>query len=253
VLDNLIERVERVVGGLESHPAKTDDNWLMIVRERYLLFASWPIPVAQLRPVIPSVLEIDTFQDTAWVTVETLQISTARIRNLPLAPSLEGTEVNVRTYVQYKGERGIHFLSLDSPGLLMDELSKHLFKLPFHNAEASVELNGDNYHVESIRLEDQSQPASFACSARLKGGPAMVAADSLEGWLLNQTCLFAVDTNGDVYRGYVGHRPHSIQPIEGVIETNTLVSAAGITLPGTPPVLTYSPGDDSMSWPITKI
>jgi uncharacterized protein YqjF (DUF2071 family) len=253
VLDNLIQRVERVIGGLESHPAKTDDNWLMIVRERYLLFASWPIPVTQLRPVIPSALEIDTFQGAAWVTVETLQISTARIRNLPLAPSLEGTEVNVRTYVQYKGERGIHFLSLDSPGLLMDELSKHLFKLPFHNAEASVELNGDNYHVESIRLEDQSPPASFACSARLTGGPAMVVANSLEGWLLNQTCLFAVDSNGDVYRGYVGHRPHSIQPVEGVIETNTLVSAAGITLPGTPPVLTYSPGDDSMSWPITKI
>jgi uncharacterized protein len=253
VLDNLIQRVERVLGGLDSHPAKTDDNWLMIVRERYLLFASWPIPVAQLRPVIPSALDIDTFQGTAWVTVETLQLSTAHIRDVPLLTSLEGTEANVRTYVQYKGERGIHFLSLDSPGALMDALSRHFFKLPFHNAEVSVELNGDNYHVESIRLEDHSSSVSFACSARLTGGPTMVAANSLEEWLLNQTCLFAVDSNGDVYRGYVGHRPHSIQPIEGVIETNTLVSAAGVTLPGTPPVLTYSPGDDSMAWPIMKI
>lgn len=252
MLEDLKQRVEGVIGGLGTHPARSMDNWLMIVRERNLLFLSWPVPVQQLLPVIPSALEIDTFQDRAWITVETLQISTVRFRHLPPLPiPLTGTEANVRTYVRYKGERGIHFLSLDSPGRLSAELSRLFFKLPFHNAEVSVELNGDNYHVESIR--DESPLTSFACSARIMGAPAAVATNSLDEWLLNQDCLFAVAPNGDVYRGYVAHRRHSIQPIEGLVEINRLVSALGIELPPGPPVLTYSPGDDSMAWPIVKV
>ena len=252
MLDELKQRVERLMHGRETRPEQTADNWTMIVRERNLLFASWPIPVPQLRPLIPSVLDIDTLQDTAWVTVETLNLTTL-FRHLPEGAALEGAEANVRAYVRYKGERGIHFLSLDSPGAIVDELSRVLFKLPFRNAEVSVQLNGDNYHIDSIRTDGHFPPASFACSARLTGGPAVAPAVSLEAWLLDQTCLFAVASNGDVYRGYVAHRPHTIQPVEGIIETNTLVSAAGLTLPDVKPLFSYSPGDDSMAWPISKV
>ena len=254
LLSDFEDRLKPLFDGL-THPPSSDPNkWLMIEHESDLVFASWPIPAEQLRPLVPSALDIDTFEGTAWVTVEALQSSAVRFRELPIpATPLDGIETNVRTYVRYQGQRGILFLSLDCPGFLGSTLSRTLFKLPFHEADATLTLNGDNYHVESIRIEPSATTPQFALSGRISGAPAIVVAGSLDDFLLNLTCLFAVTPAGDLYRGEVAHRPRVIQPIDAVIPTNTLVAAAGITLPNQPPIVRYAPGDDSLAWPLECI
>jgi uncharacterized protein YqjF (DUF2071 family) len=70
----------------------------------------------------------------------------------------------------------------------------------------------------------------------------------VDTFLLNQTTLFLGRTRGPLYRALVDHRPHTIQPIQGIVEANTLLSALGLTAPPDPPRLSYSPGDDSRAW-----
>jgi uncharacterized protein YqjF (DUF2071 family) len=51
-----------------------------------LLFAHWPVPAAQLRPLVPAQLEIDTFGGQAWFAVVPFRMSGVRLRwTLPLS------------------------------------------------------------------------------------------------------------------------------------------------------------------------
>ena len=66
-----------------------------------LLFAHWPVPADQVRPYIPPGLELDTFDDTAWLSVVPFRMSGVRPRHLPAVPWLSAfPELNLRTYVR---------------------------------------------------------------------------------------------------------------------------------------------------------
>jgi len=247
-------RVAAVLNGSLHGDRSREKTWLMIVRESDMLFLSWPMPVTLVRAVVPAPLEIDTCNDTAWVTVEALHIDTVRFRTLPRPPKpIKGVEVNVRTYVRYRSERGVYFLSLDGPGAIVNALNRRLFNLPFHTADVRLTLNGDNYHVESLRLDRGRRAVAFAGSGRITGSPQSVAPASIEEFLLTQTTLFGIDGRGRLFRGEVAHRPRVIQPVEGIVEANTLVAAAGLTLPPTPPLIQFSAGDDSLAWPFERV
>ena len=252
-LDEIANRVSRVLASV-PRPTLGSKNWLMVFRESNLLFASWRADVNQLRPLVPSALELDTYDGSAWLTVEALQASMVRFRNLPANPlPLTSAQVNVRTYVQFRGERGIHFLSLDCPGIVATTLGKILFHLPFRAATPKVTVEGDNYHAESVRVEQDENPAHFAASGKIEGAPALAQSGTADDFLLNQSNLFTVDANGDVYRGRMGHRPRAVQTMKGVVEINTLVSKLGVKLARDANFLHFCPGDDALAWPIVKV
>jgi uncharacterized protein YqjF (DUF2071 family) len=248
----IAERVAAVLGA-QVKQERSDKNWLMIVRESDLLFVSWPVPVSAVRSLVTPALEIDTFDGSAWVTVETLRLDTVKFRNLPLRKPIQGVEVNVRTYVRWGDVRGVCFLSLDCPGAIGNALNRAVFNLPFHTAEVRLTVAGDNYHVDSIRLERGAQAVAFAASARIKGNPRPVTPGSIEEFLLTQTTLFGVKGRGGLFRGDVAHRSRVIQPVEGIVESNTLTTAAGIPVLNGAPLIHYSPGDDSLAWPFKRI
>jgi uncharacterized protein YqjF (DUF2071 family) len=224
----------------------------MIVRERHLVFASWPVDAAQLRPLVHPRLELDTFDGQPWITVEMLQASLVRLAWLPPVPVIAVPQVNVRTYVRFAGERGIYFLSLDYPGLFGSTLARAFSRLPLRESAVTVALEGDNYHAESHRVVQHPDPPRFAFSGRLQSGPRSAPSDGIDAFLVNQTTLFA-GSSGPLHRGVVDHRPHALQAIDGTVEINTLVSSLGLALPSEPPRLQYSPGDDSRAWPFVQV
>jgi uncharacterized protein len=235
--------------------ARSDSNWLMLVRESHLLFVSWRVPASAVRSLVSKALEIDTFDGSAWVTVETLHMDTVRFRNLPPPPRpIKGVEVNVRTYVKWGNVRGVCFLSLDCPGAIGNALNRAVFNLPFHTAEVGLELEGDNYQVDSTRLEHGAQLVTFGASARIDGDPRTVEPGSIEEFLLTQTTLFGVSPRGRLFRGDVAHKSRVIRPVKkGVVRTNTLTAAAGIPALEGEPLFHYSPGDDAAVWPFKKV
>jgi uncharacterized protein YqjF (DUF2071 family) len=64
-----------------------------------LLFAHWPLPVSQLRVLVPDELEIDTSDGDAWISLTPFE---ARVRPRGLG-SITFPELNCRTYVRYEG------------------------------------------------------------------------------------------------------------------------------------------------------
>lgn len=64
---------------------KDSPPWLGYQDWRTLLFLSWPLPVEKLRPKVPDKLELDTFEDQAWVSLVAMGVH-QHIRDLPPYP-----------------------------------------------------------------------------------------------------------------------------------------------------------------------
>ena len=83
----------------------------MTQRWNDLLFAHWPIPVAQMAALLPDWLEVDTFQGSAWLGVVPFWLDRIKIRGVPPIPGARSfPDLNLRTYVrdQFTGTPGVY-------------------------------------------------------------------------------------------------------------------------------------------------
>ena len=72
--------------------------WIMTQIWHELLFAHWPVPPETLRPLVPAVLPLDTFDDQAWLGVVPFRMTYVRTRCVPPLPGISDfPELNVRT------------------------------------------------------------------------------------------------------------------------------------------------------------
>jgi uncharacterized protein YqjF (DUF2071 family) len=63
-------------------------RWVMFMRWHDLLFLHWPIRPEFIRPLIPTTLELDTFDRWCWVGVVPFHMSGVRPRYVPLPLAL---------------------------------------------------------------------------------------------------------------------------------------------------------------------
>lgn len=207
-----------------------------------LLFAHWPVPASQVRPLLPRTLTLDTHEGRAWIGITPFVLSGLRLKGLPPLPGGSSfPEVNVRTYVIRGGRPGIHFLSLDAGHALAVAAARVAFLLPYFQARMDVRRNGEGLSFASRR------GAAVFSAEYAPAGPAFTpSSGSLEHWLTERYCFFTGS-----YRCDIHHRPWVLKPARGTILRNTLARAAGIRLPDTAPLLHYSKGVRVDVWPLT--
>src|ERR1700724_1868255 len=89
--------------------------WIMAQVWHDLLFAHWPVAPQVMRPLVPASLELDTFEDEAWLGIVPFRMSGVRLRGTPALPYLSAfPELNVRTYVTHGNKPVVWFFSLDA-------------------------------------------------------------------------------------------------------------------------------------------
>jgi uncharacterized protein YqjF (DUF2071 family) len=206
-----------------------------------LLFAHWPVDPGVLRPMIPSGLELETFDGSAWLGVVPFRMTHVRPLGLPLpGQAFSFAETNVRTYATGPdGTRGIWFLSLDGAQLAGATAARVGFGVPYHHARVSSALDGD-WIVHASRCT-AAAPAELRIRYRPTGGVRHAAPGSLEAFLTDRRALFAVQ-RGHLTATDVEHAPWPLQDAEAEIERNTMTAPFGIALPSTPPVLQFARG-----------
>lgn len=212
-----------------------------------LLFAHWPLPPEEIRPLVPTQLPLDTFEGKAWVGVIPFWMSGVRARGLPPLPGLSRfPELNVRTYVTYGGKPGVYFFSLDAANLPAVWAARRFYHLPYFQAEMSaLEENG----WIQYKCRRKGMEADFR--GRYKpSAPAQVREKgSLADWLTSRYCLYTTHENR-VYRGEIHHLPWPLQDAEAEIEQNTMAAATGINLPDSTPLLHFSRCLEVLIWPL---
>src|SRR4029450_6385677 len=149
--------------GLPQRPWPTPHSpWIMAQTWHDLLFAHWPLPVDDVRRVVPAVLPLDTFDGQAWIGVVPFRMTGVRPRAVPPLPWLSAfPELNVRTYVTLDGKPGVYFFSLDAGNRLAVVTARLTYFLPYFHAHMAVTHDGEAIRYSSYRIHHGAPSADF--------------------------------------------------------------------------------------------
>ncbi len=218
-----------------------EGSWLQRQEWRELLFAHWPLPAADMRKLIPAQLELDCFDGKAWVGIVPFRMTGIRFRWLPRLPWVSAfPELNLRTYVRYRGQPGVYFLSLDATNPLAVLVARRWFHLPYHRADIAFRREDDRIHYECHRRQADAPAAGLSVEYRPLGESRVAAIGSIEHFLVERYALFCIGKDEQVLTCRVQHPPWQLRAAEAEFHHNSLASAAGIMLPDTSPLLWYS-------------
>jgi uncharacterized protein len=214
-----------------------------------LLFAHWPLPPAAVRPLVPSQLNLDTFDGQCWVAVTPFRMSGIRGRGFPPLPGLSRfPELNVRTYVTFGGKAGVYFFSLDAANLPAVWAARIFFQLPYFHAVMKSEEREGVIRYDSRRHQASAElRAHYAPTAEVQ----LRKRGSLEHWLTERYCLYTTH-HKQVYRAEIHHLPWPLQDAVAEFEINTVAAAAGITLPQVEPLLSFARRLEVLIWPLQR-
>ena len=230
-----------------------DGPWIMTQSWHDLLFAHWPVSARALQELLPAGLELDTFDDQAWVGVVPFRLTNVAPRGTPALPFVSAfNELNVRTYVTRNGKPGVYFFSLDADSQLAVTVARTMFRLPYYFAQIALSANGQNIQYSSRRTSGDVRP-ELETTYRPTGQTFEALPGTLEYFLTERYCLYTVDVEFKVYRLEIHHRPWPLQPAEADIGVNTMADAARIRLPAMRPMLHFARRQDMVAWPLTPI
>src|SRR5215831_15051590 len=115
--------------------AKPEGRPVMEQNWEKILFLHWPIDPALIQARIPPGLEVDLFEDKAWIGITPFKVTGLHLMSLPPVPGLDSfNEINVRTYVHYEGKPVIWFFSLDASKLIPVIAARLFYQVPYHSA-----------------------------------------------------------------------------------------------------------------------
>lgn len=211
-----------------THPAfsQTDHRpWplpsqrpLLSQRWLNLLFIHWQVNETQLRAKIPEPLEIDRYDDKAWIAVVPFDMKGVTFNGLPAVRALSDfPEINVRTYVTYQGKPGVWFFSLDVPKQFAVWAARTFFHLPYRHAKVEV-----IEEAQAIHYKHKMPNASFEATYQPQSKKSFKV-DTFEHWATERYCLYCQNKRGHLYRTEVHHPKWPLQYAILSIQENTLL------------------------------
>ncbi len=214
-----------------------------------LLFAHWPVSYQELRPLVPPALELDSYDGDCWVGVVPFSMRNVGPRYSPKPGVLSSfLELNVRTYVTAGGKPGVFFFSLDAANPLAVEIARRWYHLPYFNADMRLLDQDGMIDYLSERTHRGIPPGIFRGRYRPSGPVYRSHPGSLDEWLTERYCLYAVDSRGNAHRGEIHHLPWPLQPAELEISINSVAEAHGLLLKKGPVVTHYVERLDVVAW-----
>src|SRR5271165_3396003 len=185
--------------------------WVMTQRWNDLLFLHYEVPPERLRPLVPEVLTLDTFQHRAWVSVTPFWINHLRPPGIPSLPWISKfAELNVRTYVTFGGKPGVYFFSLDASHLSAVWGARVFYRLPYWHAAMKVKGRGGAEIEYRSKRSHGPRPAELRGSYRPIGTTTHAYPETIEHFLTERYCLYSV-SGKRLYRADIHHLPWELQ------------------------------------------
>lgn len=225
------------------------EPWRMTMTWHDLLFLHWRCAPDILRPLLPTGLELDCFDGSAWIGIVPFRMSHVGPRGFDSLPFISHfAELNVRTYVRQGHRSGVWFFSLDAASRLAVAGARTLFHLPYYNARMSCRSEGGGIVYASERVDRRGARGQFRGRYRPLEPLPPSQRSELEAWLTERYCLFAADASGRVYAGEVHHQRWPLERAEVEIESSSMIEAAGLPSPTGPPLVHFARKLDVVAW-----
>lgn len=215
-----------------------------------LLFLHWRVRPEVIRPLIPGIVELETFDGWCWIGVVPFRMSGVRPRYTPIPMAFP--ELNVRTYVKKADRAGVWFFSLDASNWLAVRAARWL-GMPYYDAHMKVEPQGHSIHYTSTRVHKRAAPAEFSASYRPTGPIYQAAPGTLDHWLTERYCLYSALNSDRIVYGEIHHPQWRLQPATVELRTNTMTQALGIESSDDNPIYHFSRYQEVVAWPIVPL
>ncbi|WP_147803243.1 YqjF family protein [Alkalicoccus halolimnae] len=212
--------------------------WLARQTWEDLLFLHWTVDPEILKPFIPAPLELDTFDGKAWVGVVSYSATHNEARKMRSIFSMKPfLELNVRTYVTYKGDSGVFFITLDADSLLAVRGARLIAGLPYFYADMTLNKN-DRILYKSMRTHKNEPRAGFQCAYEPVSKPFFSEPGTLEYFLTERYSLWK-SRNGKAIKGPIDHEPWDLQSASAEIYKNELLDFLPADSLGEGPIAHY--------------
>ncbi|AGB17271.1 hypothetical protein Halru_2696 [Halovivax ruber XH-70] len=232
------------------------------------LFLHWPVDSDVLRPHIPDPLALDTWRGRAWVSVVPFVASNAGIRYTPRFLRYTTAELNVRTYVTYRGEPGLYFFGVDVDSAAIASVVGRFTRLPVRCArmhvsrtEGTAPHGGNSVSFASTRDgttepgvrsgpdEPGTSAARFAVTYEPDDAITFAEPGTRAEWLTDRRRFYAPDgartarttRRPNVFVGEIAHAPWPLQSAAATLHENTLFAAYDLPAPEAEPIAQYCP------------
>ncbi|QSX00541.1 YqjF family protein [Haloterrigena alkaliphila] len=212
------------------------------------LFVHWPVDPDELRPHVPDELTLETRDGEAWLSVIPFVLADVGIRGAPSITRTAFPELNVRTYVRYRGDPGLFFFSIDVGSPLVAATLGRTTRLPVYHAHMRVSAEGGEVAFRSTRgqtaagarpqFADDPPTARFDATYRSDGEPFTAEPGTLAYWLSERRRFYAAEARG-VLAGEISHDPWPLQQATVTINENTMFAVNDLPEPTGDPVAYY--------------
>jgi uncharacterized protein YqjF (DUF2071 family) len=205
-----------------------------------MTFLHWAYDAAIVAPLLPTELELDTWDGDAWVSITPFLMADFRLPGLPAVPGVSTfPETNVRTYVRGPGgDDGIWFLSLEADSVATVVAASTVYGVPYRWADMAVEQG----EVTRYRSRRRFGP-EVGHDIRVRPERPCPLPSELDHWLTGRWRAWT-RIAGRLATAPVEHQPWPLWDATVVDLEQSLLSSVGLAEPEGPPLVQYSPGVD---------
>ncbi len=190
---------------------------------RDMIFLHWPVDPMALRRFLPSTLAVDQRAGSGWVSLLPFRALAGRPAGAPRFLGMDYVEVNLRTYVTWRGEPGIWMFSLDASSRLAAWGGRTLLGLPFAHARITRHGHGREHGYTCLR----DGGGHLRVRAAGDTPPEPPAPGTLDAFLLERYALF-VQHRGALVRVQVLHAPLAVSTATVLELDEDLTTTAGL-------------------------
>ncbi|MNV06926.1 hypothetical protein D3C71_973270 [compost metagenome] len=167
---------------LPNSPWRYYQEWLD------LLFLHFQVDYDLLRPLVPAELQIDQHEGSCYVSLVAFKMQNIRPRYLPaFRPISDFYEINVRTYIDQNGQKGVYFIHIEASKYLSALVAKKLSGLPYE--ESTMMRDAQGYH-------NLNQERGFSLKTIFEVTDEFKIKSSLDTWLTERYCLYLDKSDG---------------------------------------------------------
>lgn len=178
-------------------------GWIMAQTWKDVLFIHYQVDPKLLQDQVP--FKLDLYNGNAVISIVSFTMDKIRFPFLPAVPGLSRlNELNLRTYVEVNGIKGVYFFTLDADQIPGISIGRMFFSLPYRLAKITIQKKDIEYLCESFRTS-----ASLNFSAEIGAGRK---SSSFDLWATERYGLFTKRSKQTLH-GIVQHAPWVLQDI----------------------------------------
>ena len=229
-------------------------RWRWSQHWRDLLFTHWRVPESRLRPFLPPGLVLDLRDGSAWVSAVAFRLERVRPRYFPaFGPVSNFLELNLRTYVSWRGEPAIFFLSIHANSRIAVTLARLCTPLPYRHARIAYAESAGDWEYQATRRVGRERRPIFRATFSPATPRAEVAAESLDAWLLERYGAFFAGKPGRLVRMVVRHPRWQVQEVRPEVSACDLGEPWGLDLGRPPDCAHFSTGVRALVAPFEEV